>query len=365
MKTRDVTILLALLAMLAGLSVVLLRSDPPPAPTPEPAVASPQAPQAQPEQPAETAEAVAVDDGLPIEAATTRARPQFDTSGWTEGVIEGSITLAASVVPRLEGVLVTVTEAINVIEGTHPQPRPWTVTKSLPIGRSTPRFRFEHVPFSEYGYRVAVFAEGCNGSESHVRIDCGHPYVSEDELRLSITPGVSFTVRLQDQLRNPLPDLEVALIPIGEPLGRGVRPAQKTDSFGSTRFDDVIQGKWKIHVGPALAPIRDPLPVDVAPIGHAQMQVVEVPLGQPFVVRVVGPYAGLQDAQVTLTATDTVEFRQYKEKTAYSGEARFPHLAAGTYQVDVHAQGYGRSARKVVIKADQPPATLEIRLAPQ
>jgi hypothetical protein len=370
-RLRDAVLLAALAALLAaGGAVWLGAAGTPPVPVEVPSAANPgPGPQAAPAAPltAQAQEAGgAAEPGEPLEAAV-RGAVTRDTSGWTDGIIEGSVTLATSVVGRIDHVLVVVTESINVLGGVQPQPKPWRAQKALPIGRSTPRFQFTGVPFSDFGYRVEVFAEGCNGSEAHARIDATHPLVPEEELRLSVTPGVSFTVRLQDaQLRTPLPGIDVALIPHGEPLGRAVLPAKTTDSFGAVRFDDVVRGQWHVHVGQALAPILDPVPVQVAPIGAAQFQVIPVPVGQPLVVRVVGPYDyGIQDAEIVATATDTTQFRQHKGKTALNGDCRFPHLPAGSYQIDVTAPGYGRSTRKVAVAAERPPDMLTVRLVPQ
>jgi hypothetical protein len=353
LKAREVLLLSCCLAILAvaGLLVFGGGAGEAEATDTMPAPAGPAAP------PVESHDAAG---SAPITAAAAVASRASSGADRKDGSIEGDVILAASLLPKLEHLTVLVREAINT-EVADPSRKPFTTSQTFAIGRTTPQFLLDGIPFSPYGYLVSVHGENCNGSEKQVRIDATMPVA---KIQLALTPGVPYSILLRDQTKLPIPDLEVALIPEGEPVGRPVLAGKRSDSFGAVVYETVLRGSYRVCVGSQITPLNAPLVIDVQATAGAQATTVEVPRGQPLTVRVHGPAYGVEGVDVVALATDSVQLRRFESKTDYRGEALFPHLPPGGYQLNINKQGYERTVRTVTLKEHETPAPIEVRLAP-
>ncbi|MEY3162118.1 MAG: hypothetical protein RIT25_2109 [Planctomycetota bacterium] len=304
----------------------------------------------------------------PTPEPVTEPRPTPQPVGWTSGIIRGDVQVAASIVDRLQGLQVTVSELKAVLDGQGNATRPWVRTQRVEMGKGTPTFEVRDVPFSKYGYAVRIYAPGLNGSQQTVAITEEHPL--EEGVRLSVTPGVPFSVLLRDQDANAVIATPLKMVPIGDPPGRPVHDGT-SDGFGSVVFADVLAGDYRVFVGPAHSPLMEPVEVTIHPAGMtfrngqvlSQGTTITVPRGIPVavVVRDTGSY-GLADVRVRMQATDRVKLTVVEGTTDLSGRWTCQHLQPGIWQVDVIKDGYQRTSRQFTATEGTPVPDLEFTL---
>src|SRR5512138_2566769 len=99
------------------------------------APATPAADAREAAQPPPAPEPVVSQDPPILVRATDVREP--DTRGWTKGTILGDILLAASAVPRLQSISVSVIELRNPVPGGK-EPPPFHLVVPVPIGAGTP-----------------------------------------------------------------------------------------------------------------------------------------------------------------------------------------------------------------------------------
>lgn len=301
-------------------------------------------------------------------AAAAEPRPAPQPVGWTSGVIRGDVQLAVSILDRIQGLQVTVSELKAVIDGQGNATRPWVHTQRVEMGKGTPTFEVRNVPFSRYGYAVRIYAPGLNGSQQTVAITEDHPL--EESVRLSVTPGVPFSVLLRDQDANAVLAAPVKMAPIGDPPGRPVHDGT-SDGFGSVVFPDVLAGDYRIFVGPPHAPLMEPVEVTVHPAGMtfqngqvlSQGTTIKVPRGVPVavIVRDPGNY-GLADVRIRMQTTDRIRPVVLEGTTDFSGRWTCQHLQPGIWQVDVIKEGHQRTSRQFTVNEGTSVPDLEFRL---
>lgn len=310
-------------------------------------------------------------DGAAVAVAAPAER-RTDTSGWTSGVVRGDIRLAVSVLDRLRSLTVIVEEARNAFDnGQFERPHRLMVPVEFDPKRATgtPTFEVRDVPFSAYPYVVTVHAPGLNGGRRTVVVDAEHPLV--EDVVLTITPGAPFSVLLRDQDGGPHSGIDVAMLPVGEPLGR---PAQRgtTDNFGSIVFESVLAGDYELTASDHGQPFGEPQRASVQPGNQAytskvqgQGHVMTIPRGVALQLNVHdGAGYGLGDATVTATATDRVRLTRLEARTDPIGRASFPHLQPGVWQVTIERSGFQRVDLQITLKADQGPESRDVKLVP-
>ncbi len=365
MRSRDTFLVLGFLSLLAATAVLLLTGTEHPVEAgtrPEPAPPGNAAPEVAPLP----GPAVAGDLGP---AAPAAARATVDTAGWTSGMILGDIQLAASVMVRLQSISVVIEENRTPWQGADgAMVQPFRRIVPLKLGIGTPTFEIRDVPFSEYGYVVRSWSPGLNGSQQTVTITREQPL---QEVLLAVTPGAPCSILLRDQDRLAVVDTEVFLLPQGEPPGR---PSYRgtSDNFGVAVFDDVLAGDYRIFVGHVERPLADPVELTMQPGAgvlrdgtiQAQGLTVLVPRGLPLTVSVRdGVGYGIAEATVKLLATDRTVHSPLEAVTDYAGNASFPYLAPGNYQIDVFKTDFERRSRTITIKQDTPPEAQVFQMA--
>lgn len=353
--------------MLALAGIVVLGSDvfaAPPAPELTPPAAAPTAasdlaalpdPQAAP---------------LPAVAAplTAEATPNVPSPGSNKGVIMGDIQLAASVLGNIRSIRVEIVEARRA--GTGPDGvfhNPTRIVVPVELGRGTPTFAANDVPFSEYPYVVRVCSPGLNGSRSMVTVDAKK--WEHFAVTLRITPGAPLSILIRDQDRLPYTGLDVTLVPQGDPADRPIHKGT-TDNAGSLVFDSVLAGDWLVHVQkdglPMQPPAVMPMPEGGATqlVGHSYPVTIERGIPVQVVVhdRNFYPYVG---AKVTATATDRVKLTVVEaEPSDDQGIARFAKLPPGTWQITVVKEKFHMWDKQVTVQAHQDPLRIEATLVP-
>jgi hypothetical protein len=297
----------------------------------------------------------------PLLTAEPESRQVTNTSGWTDGVIMGDILLAASAIPRLQSISVSVIELRNPVPGSKELP-PLPHVYPVAIGAGTPVFTIRNIPFSDCGYLVRASSPGLNGGQQTVQVTKAHPCA---EVRLAICPGVCCTVLLRDQDQGALADTQVTIVANGDPPGRPNQQG-KSDSYGSVVFPDVLAGDWLVYVGHLQQPLAPPAELNVQPgTGSIRAQgiTVTVPRGQPFNVLAQDILQhGIEDVQVKLLATDKTRLTQLEAQTDWSGRASFPYLAPGRYQIDVFKADYERRSGTLTVTQGEPIADQTFRM---
>ncbi|MBK8975395.1 MAG: carboxypeptidase regulatory-like domain-containing protein [Planctomycetes bacterium] len=375
MKTRDLTVLLGLLALcLAGAWFAFSAdpADPEPTPATEPAAAAPTPGEPSPRQ----ADVPQPSAGLRAAPVTTDAPRRPRPAGAPElGIIDGRIQLAAGVAGTFSGFQVTVRELIDeggdgpsdgtITEGPARR-KPYMETRAFKAApdESPLYFAFDRVPFSRYGYDVWVFVPGLNGSHQAVVVDetSWNPQVT-----LSITKGSPFALRVIDPQRSPMAGRRVQLRPLGYPLGRPVL-AGETNSFGSLTFEHALAGTYAIWIDDV--PIEE---VDIALPGvvhdqadlGVQSRIITLESGQPVRVEVFGGGGwGLEGAALELFKIDTTENLRMQATSDHGGIHVFEHVPPGRYQLNVQARGHQPTSRTVTVVEGRAPDTLTVRVAP-
>ena len=354
MKPRDALFLIAALALLGAVGAMMLGG--PGDDLAGPGFEETEAAEAVVE-PGPVAEHV-VATAEPIEASSERTWSGAG-SNMTSGIIRGDISLGSEVVQNLRLVYVQVKEAINS-EDPNVVPFVRTIKEEIVPELGTPEFTYRNIPFSEYGYVVRVFAEGLNGSQQFVQLTKQRPI---QDVKLSVTGGVPFSVLLRDQLRYPVPDTVVFMVPSGEPNGRPLLQ-KKTDNYGSAVFASVLQGEYDIVAGAMNEPRNTPSHVTVQAHAGVRSVTVEVPRGFALTI-----YAqtrqgwGIEGAELKLLATDVKALREYKATTDYAGKHVFEHIPPGTYQLDVSGDKLQRWTRSITVPEDAPPEPVIAQLS--
>jgi len=367
MRPRNMWLTAGLLALLAGTAIAVVNDAfaagelaPPPAAEPEP--------QAHGDVPAPTLEAAG---GAVAKSEVGLVDPVFhpvlgpDTSGWTNGRIIGDIPLTPTVLPRIKSISVVVDELRNVSPGSTNRIR---IVVPVTLGNGTPTFVVDNVPFSDYGYVVTAYSPGLNGGQRTVTIDKDHPYV--DDVKLPITPGCPFSLRLRDQDMNHVAFTDVRMVPVGDPGGRSQQDG-RTDNFGSVVFEDVLAGEYEVYIGPAGQPLMTPPRVRVLPgaylvqgsVVQPQGTLVTVPRGVPLDVAVVDVSGyPVQGARVRLLATDRTRLTEFVEHTDVHGLVHWPNVLAGQWEIEVGKQDHVPVQKQLTIVDGQPPPQQDFRL---
>jgi hypothetical protein len=365
MRPRNLWFTAGLLAILAGAAIALISH-----PSEAFELAPPSADEAEPQAHGDVPEPEAnTAGGAVAKSDVGLTDPVFhpvlgpDTTGWTTGRIIGDIPLVPTVLPRIKSISVIVDELRNVTDGTRNR-----IVVPVTLGNGTPTFVVDNVPFSDYGYVVTAFSPGLNGGQSTVKIDKDHPYA--DDVKLPITPGCPFSLRLRDQDMNPVAFTDVCLVPFGEP---GSRPRQdgRTDNFGSVVFADVLAGEYDVYIGPAGRPLMTPPRVRVLPgaylvqgsVVQPQGTLVTVPRGMPLDVVVVDVSGyPVPDARVRLLATDRTRLTEFVEQTDLHGKVQWPNVLAGQWEIEVTKLDHVPVQKQLTIVDGQAPPQQDFKL---
>ncbi len=283
------------------------------------------------------------------------------------GIINGRIALDTSVLDKFHSYTIEVIEEINENARRDGGREPFRTTRRFAYDHiGTPFFTIAGIPFSRHVYLVRLHVPQLNGSQARVHITKAKP---SGEVQLGLMPGVTFIVLLRDQRQTPREGLSVQMTPEGDPPGRPVY--QKTsNNFGQVIFENVLQGDYKIYVGPTNAPMNVPKKITVLAInvivrndGHrrvsTQSTAVLVPSGAPVTVEAYDNYGyPLADTELEAHQIEVQRYFSYKGKTDQAGRHVFEHLPVGKYQLSVHKPGFGRRTHKLQIK-DEDRAKLE------
>lgn len=345
MKSRDALFVGASIALLGALSFMMLGGTSGGA---APAFAAPLA-----EHPAasESAPAPEMVAAAPAAMEAASERTWSNPGNLTSGIIRGDISLGSSVVDNLKLIYIQIKEAINSDD---PNIVPFVQTYKIEIipELGTPEFVYKNIPFSEFGYMVRAFAEGLNGSQHFVQVTQERPV---QDVRLSVTGGVPFSVLLRDQLKYPVVDTMVFMVPTGDPTGRPLLQ-KKSDNYGSAVFEAVLQGDYDIVAGAMGQPRNTPQRLTVQAHAGARSVTIEVPRGFDLTVYAQTNHGwGIEGAELKLMATDAKMYREYKAVTDYAGKHVFEHLPPGAYQLDVSGDKLQRWTRNITVAAEAPP----------
>ncbi len=286
----------------------------------------------------------------------------------TSGSIYGRLSLATSAIGEFDSYTILVKELVNPNSQLVGR-RTFNYRQSFKVDlHRTPRFVIQNIPFSGHGYDVEVFVLDFNGSKRTVQLTAEHPVADTpdhaesigEEVILSISPGVPFSLRLRDQHYNPIIRRQVEMVPVGDPIGRSIYHGE-TDGFGSTIFENVIRGHYDVRIGQT---ILDQVSVFAAGSSDLQAAQILVPVGNDLRIEVSTKIGyGIEDAELVLYAVDTTENRRQEARTDYSGIYVFPHLMPGTYQLDISARGFQRTTRKIRISEEGIQKPVQVRLA--
>ncbi|MEC7583315.1 MAG: hypothetical protein VYE77_03275 [Planctomycetota bacterium] len=301
----------------------------------------------------------------PVEQSEVRAeRP--NTESWTSGQIYGDIPLAASIVNRIESISIVIDEIRNLRST---GPRPFRKVVPVKLGIGTPTFHIRDIPFSSYAYSVRVHSPGLNGAQQTVAITKDQPLA--DNLKLPLTPGAPFSLRLGDQDRAPIAFTKVLMVPTGAPLGRPNLHGE-SDNFGSLIFENVLAGDYEVLVGEPDAPLVDPAPILTVQPGvimarngaiQPQGEYLTVPRGVPLTIRVYGPGGyPLESVMIRAQHTEKKILTELKAETDVRGEAFFPRLLGGVWQIDAQLKNFTNRTRQVTIDSKNPPGPIEFNM---
>lgn len=367
MRSREFVLLTGASAVLALAGLVAFGSD---------VFAAPPAPGLAPISPSTPAakDLAAEPDPLaaPLPAVTAPAAAEANAepppAGWTKGVVKGDIQLAASALGSIRSIRVEIVEARRAgigPDGVFHQPT--RIVVPVQLGRGTPTFEADDVPFSEYPYAVSVHSPGLNGSCSMITVDAKTPQHLAVILR--ITPGAPLSILVRDQDRLPYPGLDVTMVPEGPPADRPIHKGT-TDNAGGLVFDSVLAGDWLVHVQKDGLPMQPPTVMNMPPggatqlVGHSYPLTIERGIPVQVVVhdRNYYPYVG---AKVTATATDRVKLTVVEaEPSDAQGIARFAKLQPGTWQITVVNEKCHLWDKQITVQAHQDPVRLEALLVP-
>lgn len=286
----------------------------------------------------------------------------------TSGTIYGRLSLATDVLGEFNSYTITWREMINPNSrqvGLNPQEG----MKSFKVDpHRTPRFMIEDIPFSRYGYEVELFVVGFNGSRRSIQLNEEHPVAGTpdfaefvgEEIVLSLSSGVPFSLRLHDQHFNPISGRELTLVPVGSPRGRQRYPG-KTDSFGTMIFENMLRGDYDVKIDQT---ILDRVTVQASKKVMIQGAQVLVPMGNDLRIEVNNRIGyGIEGINLLIYAVDTTQNRRREAQTDYSGIHVFPHLMPGTYQLDIWGSGYQRTSRKIRITKEGVQKPVQVRLS--
>lgn len=315
------------------------------------------------------AEAAPAEAVLPaaMTGAQAETRQHEDTTGWKKGVIRGDIALSVAVLDRIESIQIIVKELRNAIGEDGKFTKPFSFTAPVQRGVGTPTFEVRDVDFSDYPYSVSVYSPGLNGGRSTVVVNKDHPIV--DDVKLEITGGSPYTVLLRDQDANPYPQIDVRMIPVGEPPGRRDHFGT-TDGYGSVVFENVLAGDYRLVALSHGMPLCEPEIATVMPgarLYSSKIQGQGYTLMAPRGIKVdfsVGDAAGygVEGAIVKLMLTDRVRPKELELQTDHAGLASFPHVLPGVYIVNVLRDGYQSSFRQISLKDGELPPLQQFRL---
>lgn len=329
-----------------------------------PAPLAAEAPPASP-TPGEALAVAAAPDAFATPAVAVAEPQRVDTTGWTKGVIRGDIQLAVSVMDKLSTLTVVVEEARSSL-GEGRFVRPVRLMMPVELGTGTPTFEVRDVPFSDYPYVVSVLAPGLNGSRHTLTIDKDHAFV--DSVVLRVTPGAPLTLLVRDQDAVPYPDIDVRMLAVGDPPGRG-NHAGKTNNFGSLLFECVLAGDYQVMYSRQGQPIAETQTITVQPgsrtVVQGQSHAVTIPRGVPLQVEV-HDRAGytIADATVTATAKDRIRLTALELTTDGIGRCLYSHLQPGEWQITIEKAGFERRDLTLTVQPDVPPDMLRVMLLP-
>ncbi len=317
---------------------------------------------AEPAPPAPVAEQGTVEVPRPAVARDTTA----ETVGWTSGTIRGDIQLAVSVMDKLTTISVVVEEQRSMIGADNTFVRPTRIQMPVERGIGTPTFEVRNVPFSEYPYVVSVLAPGLNGGRRVLTVDPQHALV--DNVVLTITPGTPFSVLVRDQDAMPYPGIDVRMLPVGDPLGRG-KHAGKTNNFGSVLFDCVLAGDYQVMFSVDGQAITETQTITVQPgsrtVVQGQSHAVTIARGVPVQVEVAdrSGYA-IADVKVTATAKDRIKLTALELNTNGIGRCLYSHLQPGEWQLTIEKAGFERKDLPLTVQSGVEPDLIRVVLVP-
>lgn len=367
MRPRDLILLCSTLALGALAGLAFLSQDtfatvrPPNVPGPLGAAAAATSQDLH----ASVAEGSAVRDGsspaVAVEATAGRGSERTDTSTWTKGVIRGDIQVAVSALENLKPLTILVEEQRSAIGPNGEVQRPVRMVVPAKMGIGTPTFEVTDVPFSDHPYLVSVYAEGLNGGRRILTIDENQKLV--DDVVLRITPGSPFTVFVRDQDAKPYLGTDVRLQPVGEPLGRP-RQGGKTDGFGAAVFGSVLAGDYQLFVSESGQLLCDVQTIAVHDhVSSPQSTSVIVPRGVQVELSVHDAAGyGIAEANVKAIATDRVRHTEIPGVTDAQGRLVFPHLQAGSWQLQIEKDGFQRADLQMNLTQGQEPQYRDVRL---
>ena len=272
----------------------------------------------------------------------------------TSGVIHGSVGLGPKLIDKVQSCNLVLLEAINPNKPatTRQQPRMMRQRLAFEPGQRTARFRFEDVPFSEYGWNLRAFSPGVNGSEQVVML------TEEDSIKLvhlDLRQATSLRINLKDQQYHAVAKVRVYLKPSGsDVLGRPGYPSNPdavTDNSGFLLIENVLAGEYELLIGDPRQPLIPPRKVVIGD-KDTQLLQVQVPRGGNAIFRVSMPGGyGASDVDVQAVAKDSKVYRKHTGKTDRTGRVVLEHLPEGTYFVYFSKKGYDQAFKEVAVPA--------------
>ncbi|MAE75619.1 MAG: hypothetical protein CMJ85_01970 [Planctomycetes bacterium] len=272
----------------------------------------------------------------------------------TSGSIDGTVQVLGNLVGSLQDFHILLEEAVNTAgsERNKDGPRRGRRFQKKFQLRASGRggsFRFDTVPFSKYGWRVAAFAPEVNGQDSLVMLDAKN---LRKEVFLTLKPAQPLHVVIKDQDRLPVAKVPITLRPIGRPYHRGVVHG-KTDAYGLLLRDKVIGGLYRIVIGPEIDPFLKAREINVG-TQEMHFEQVQLPRGGSLKIRVLNPAGyGIVGANIEAIARDSKIYKKVKTKTDRSGIAKLHYLKPGKYSVHVIKKGFGRGYEDPVVTDKQ------------
>ena len=281
--------------------------------------------------------------------------------------MKGDIRLSTAVLDRIQSISVTVEELRNAIGDDGKFVPPFRKTVPVERGVGSPIFKIGGIPFSDYPYVVSVYSPGLNGGRRTISITAQAPLC--DDIVLDITPGRPFSVLVRDQDANPYAQVEVRLIPEGQPLGRKEHIGT-TDGYGSVVFESVLAGEYRLVAGMRGMALAEPEQVTVLSDARVYGNKIQGQ-GHTYVVRRGMPLQlfaaerggyGIAEANVKLQATDRVKLTALDAVTDYNGNIEFPHVTPGKWMVQVTKQNYTPWTGQITITDGKLPDRVEATL---
>ncbi len=304
------------------------------------------------EQPVEVAPPVeeaplgAMGAGTPEYRFTEPVRPR---EGAMLGSISGLVHLGDKLRDEPRIVTLLIEEAVNrdaKSSGSSSSGSPELIRKfrTLHTKRGQEKLLFEEagLPFSSYGWRVAILSRGCNGSEEILQLGESRP---DAQVELSLSRGIPVSLVVRDQNRFPLDKISFTLKPVGRPLGRPLYRGA-TNSYGNFIIEEALAGSYELIVGPVGNPLLPRRKIQIGRTGHHYENLV-LPRGGSISFNVFGPFGnGIEGVAVDAIARDSKIYRKYSTVTKKNGRATLEHVPPGAYHIHLTKKGFARGFRR-------------------